>query len=285
MNVKKKMIVAAIMATMFSVSVGFPQTAEAGIFGDIGKSIGDVFGKGKGGGINVGGSIEDTIKNTAKDAIKKAAKEALAKALNVDIDKISDKKASMMQNLSNATICYLQSYINVSKAFNLDSGNRQRMEAAANNLRNDRTNFGSIKAAADATYFDPKKFDERVKQMTAEVVSPEEAEKINGHLQAAKTQRQAANIYKVLALRDAGFVLSGALKNLTKANKFSDLKHMSNTFKDLSETAKAAKAILGEMDKKRKLLTGVLKNYEKKNNIKDVSDEEAKKQVANLVMQ
>ena len=89
------MIAAAIMATMFSVSVGFSQTAEAGIFDSIGKGIGDVFGKGKGG--DGGGSIEDTVKDTAKSTMKQDAKEALAKALNADIDKISDKKASMMK--------------------------------------------------------------------------------------------------------------------------------------------------------------------------------------------
>lgn len=280
MNGKKKMIAAAIMATSFYVSVGFPQTAEAGIFDDIGKSIGDVFGKGGGGG----GSIEDAVKDTVKNAMKKAAKEALAKALNVDIDKISDKKASMMKNLSNAARCYLYSCVNVYAAFDLDSGERQRMEAAFNNLGYDRTNLGSIKAAINAANPDGKRIEEVSKQK-AETANAEELAKINGHLKAAKAQRQAANIYKVLALRDAGFVLSGALKNLSKANKFSDLKHMSDTFKDLSETAKAAKVIMSDMDKKRKLLSGALKNYEKKNNIKDVSDEEAKKMTANLVMQ
>ena len=55
-----------------------------------------------------------------------------------------------------------------------------------------------------------------------------------------------------------------------------------NILQDLSAVAKNAEALTKEMSSNHKGMTGALKEYEKKNNIKDVSDEEAKKQTVNL---
>ena len=252
MNMTKKMLVAGAMAAVFSVSGQLVctdgqnpfvvQRAEAFGLGDVGKSLG---------------------------------KAALSKALNVDVDSLQGKKDGMVLNLSRAAIAYGKAAINVSAALGMDDGQRAKMQAALNNLNNDKTNLGYIKQVGEAT-----KMDENEIKSKADALLNEEdkakVEQADNLIKEAKVERQYANKYKLLATRDAGMIISSTVKALAKSDSLGD---KITAVKNLSEAAKTGKSLADLIGQNHKTMTTALKDYEKKRGIKEVSEEEAEKQM------
>ena len=221
---------------------------------------------------NLGGKVKDKAKDTAKKEGKKAA----AKTLGVDVDSLNGNKDSMIKNLYNAAVCYGQASIDISEALGLDSGQRAQMQAALTNLKNNKTDLGSIKNVAEATAMDQKTVEEAANNL---MNSEDKAkiDKANELIKKSKAERKAANIYKLLAAKDATKVISSSAKALASGGK--DLGDKVNVVKELASTAQTGKSITEAIGSNHKTMTSALKTYEKKNNIADVSDKDAEKQM------
>lgn len=211
--------------------------------------------------------------------IGKSALETLGKkALGLeDVDALEDKRQNMILNLSRAAVCYGQAAIDVAEALNLDTTKITQMKAALTGLENDRTNLGSMKRVGEATKLDKAEIEAAAKNLM-DSGDQEQIDRANELIKKAKVERRAANLYKGLALRDATRIIASSLT----AFKSPDLQSKLSAIQDLSETANAAKAVSHTISENHKILKDALKAYEKKNNIKDVSDKEAEKQMRDM---
>lgn len=213
------------------------------------------------------------------DIAKKAGKEAVSKALNVDIDGMEDKRQNMMLNLYRSAVNYAYASAHVQEALLADGGNSARIRAAIGQVTNNKSDFGSIKSLVEASSINEKDINAAAKAKL-DSGDTEAIQKANELIQQAKTERKSANIYKILAARDAISIVKDAGVALTKGGD--SIKDKVNVLEDLAAVAKNAETLTKVISAQHKGMTGALKTYEKKNNIKDVSDEEAKKQTANL---
>ena len=256
---KKKNLLAAVgMAGVFAVSGAFMPGVTG--HGFIGASVAEAgFGLG-----DIGG------------AVKGEAKKAVAKAFHVDLDGMQDKRQNMMLNLYRAAVCYGYASANVQQALGLGDGGA-KAKAAIKQAASSKTNLGSITSVVDSSKVDPKLVEEAAKKL----LDSGEAAKIqqaNGLLQKAKTQRKAANIYKILAARDAVSIVKDAGTAMAKGGD--SIQDKMDIIKDLSSVAKNAESLTKVIGAQHKGMSGALKTYEKKQNINDVSDEQAKKEAA-----
>lgn len=242
MKLNKKFVIAGLVAALISGSTVTMNTAEAGFdLGGIAKEIG---------------------------------KGALGKALGVDIDSMQDKKQNMILNLSRAAICYAEAAINVSEALNLNPEQRAQMKAALSNLKNNKTDLGSMKRVGETTQMTKEEL-ETAAQNLMDSGNQADIEKANKLIKESKAQRRAANIYKGLALRDATTIIASSVAAFKDGNLGDKVK----TVTELAEVAKNAQAVCNVIGDNHKVMKNALKAYEKKNNIKDVSDKEAEKQM------
>lgn len=266
MNVKKKALVAGIVMAMLTATGMEVQTDNPAL-----QSLCNVK-KAEAGIGGLGGGLGGIAKKTA------------AKALNVDVDSLQNNEKSMMMNLYNSAVCYAKASINISEALGLDNGQRAQMQAALTNLQNNKTDLGSIKRVTEATTMDQKAVQEAANNLMNSD-DKDKIEKANELIKQSKVERRAANKYKLLAAKDAGSILSGTAKALAKGGD--SLGDKLEVVQRLSGTAKTAKTITDAIGNNHKSMTTALKTYEKKNNIADVSDEEAEKQMkkSGLIME
>ena len=213
------------------------------------------------------------------DIAEKEGKKAISKALNVDIDGMEDKRQNMMLNLYRSAVNYAYASAHVQEAFLADGGNSARIRAAIGQVTSNKSDFGSIKSLVEASSIKEKDINTAAKAKL-DSGDTEAIQRANELIQQAKTERKAANIYKILAARDAVSIVKDAGVALTKGGD--SIKDKVNVLEDLAAVAKNAEALTKVISAQHKGMTSALKTYEKKNNIKDVSDEEAKKQTANL---
>ena len=87
-------------------------------------------------------------------------------------------------------------------------------------------------------------------------------------------ERQAANLYKIMAVRDASMITASSLKAMAQGDSLVD---KLSVVKDLAEVANAAKAAADVIGKNHKVMSDALKAYEKKNNIAEVKEKDADK--------
>lgn len=137
--------------------------------------------------------------------------------------------------------------------------------------------LGSIKAVVAETKLDKKATAEAARNI---LDSGDQAriDAAKAYLKDAKVERRAANVYKALALRDAAFIIKDAATALAKGGD--TLEDKLNIIKDLSNFAKESEPVAKEIGTHHNDMAGALKEFEKKQNIGDVSDAEAKKMSA-----
>ena len=240
MKFNKKFIVAGIMAAVISTTPLTLNTAEAGF--------------------DIGG----LVKEGAKDAVKKS--------LNVDVEGMQNKEQQMIANLSKAAICYGQAEIHVSEALGLNPESRAQMQAALNGLKNNRTDLGSMKLVGEASTITKEEL-ATAAQNLMDSGDQEKIDRANELIKQSKAERQAANLYKGLALRDITMLISSSVKAMAGGNLGDKL----NAVQDISSAANSAKSVTDIINAKHKAMKEGLKAYEKKNNIKEVSDKDAEK--------
>ena len=200
-------------------------------------------------------------------------KTVAGKALGVDVDQLQDRRQNMILNLAKAAICYGQSAIDVSEALDLNPEQLSQMKAALTNLKNNRTDLGAMKQVGESTKMNQKDIEAKA-QSLMDSNDQEKIAKANELIKKAKTERQAANLYKIMAARDAGMIISGAAKAMASSDSLGDKVAV---VKDLSAVANTAKAVADIIGSNHKVMTNALKNYEKKNNIPEVKDKDADK--------
>ena len=213
------------------------------------------------------------------DLGKAVAKEAVNKAFNVDVDGMQDKRQNMILNLYRSAVNYAYASAHVQEALLADGGNSARIRAAIGQVTSNKTDLSAIKSLVEASAIPEKE----LKEATQKLMDSGDAkaiERANGLFQQAKTERKAANIYKVLAAKDAVSIVKDAGVALAKGGD--SIKDKIDVIQDLAAVAKNAEGMTKVIGTQHKGMTSALKEYEKKNNIKDVSDDEAKKQTANL---
>ena len=223
---------------------------------------------------NLGGSLGGTA--------KKAGKQAASSALNVDVDALNGDKDGMLKSLYNAAVCYGQASLDISEALGLDSGKHAALQAAMSNLKNKKTDLGSIKEVTDASKLDSKTVEEAANELMNSG-DQEKIERANKLIKKSKTERQAANIYKLLAARNATKLISSSTKALASGKK--DLGDKAQVVEGLLSTAKSAKSITDDIGANHKVMASALKTYEKKNNIADVSKDEALNQTKSMTLE
>lgn len=255
---KKNLLTALGMAGVFAVSGAFIPGCTGHNF--LGASVAEAgFGLG-----NIG------------DVVKGEAKKAVSKTFNVDLNGMQDKRQDMLLNLYRAAVCYGHASANVQQALGYGDGGAQA-RAAIKQAANNKTNLGSIKSVVEASKVDDKLIAEAAKKLQ-DSGDAAKIQKANELLQTAKTQRKAANIYKVLAARDAVSIVKDAGVAMAKGGD--SIKDKINIINDLSAVAKNAESLTKVIGTQHKGMSNALKTYEKKQNIKDVSDAEAKKLAA-----
>ena len=195
------------------------------------------------------------------------------KALGVDVDQLEDKRQNMILNLAKAAICYGQSAIDVSEALDLNPEQLSQMKAALTNLKSNRTDLGAMKQVGESTKMNQKDIEEKA-QSLMDSNDQEKIARANELIKKAKSERQAANLYKIMAARDAGIIISGAAKAMVSSDSLGD---KIAVVKDLSAVANTAKAVADVIGNNHKVMTNALKTYEKKNNIPEVKDKDADK--------
>ena len=251
---KKNILAIGAMAAVFSISCQFIQPAQCGNDNFFNVKTAEAFDLG-----SIG---------------KELGKQALGKALNVDLNDMQDKKQSMIQNLSLASRCYMQATVDVYDALGYQPENYAQLTATLNNLNNDKTDLGSMKNVGTVTKVDKKEIEARAKDLM-DNGTQEQIEAANTLIKKAKSERQAANMYKGLAMRDAGLIIKSSIVAL----KDGGLSDKVKTISDLSSVAKAAQGVGKDISANSKDLKAALKAYEKKNNIAEVSDKDAEKQM------
>ena len=223
------------------------------------------------------GNLGDAVKKKAKDSAKDAGKKAVANALNVDVDALNGGKDTMLKNLYNSAVCYGQATLDISTALNLDDGKRAALQTAMNNLKNNKSDFGSIQQVVDASAIDSKS----VTEAANELLNSEDKDKIeraNVLIKKSKAERQAANMYKLLATKDAASLIKNSTKALGSGKK--DLGDKAKVVMELLNTAKSAKQITGAIGSNHKMMSSALKTYEKKTGMADkISDDDALSQI------
>ncbi|SFW35716.1 hypothetical protein [Selenomonas ruminantium] len=212
------------------------------------------------------------------DVVKGEAKKEVAKTFNVDLDGLQDKRQNMMLNLYRAAICYGHASGNVQQALGLGDGGAQ-LTAAIKQAATDKTNMGFIQAVVEKSKVDDKAATEAAKKLQ-DSGDAAKIQQANDLLRSAKAQRRAANIYKILAARDAVGIIKDAGMAMAKGGD--SIQDKIDILKDLSSVAKNAETLTKAIGKNHKGMSKALKTYEQKQNIKDVSDDEAKKQVESL---
>ena len=213
------------------------------------------------------------------DLGKAAAKEAVNKAFNVDVDGMQDKRQNMLLNLYRSAVNYAYASAHVQEALLADGGNSARIRAAIGQVTSNKTDLSAIKSLVEVSAIKEKDL-KAAAQAKQDSGDAEGIKRANDLIQQAKTERKAANIYKLLAAKDAVSIIKDAGVALTKGGD--SIQDKIDVLKDLSVVAKNAESLTKVIGTQHKGMTGALKAYEKKNNIKDVSDEDAKKQTANL---
>ena len=180
----------------------------------------------------------------------------------------------MVLNLSRAAICYAEAAIDVSEALNLNPEQRAQMQAALTGLKNNKTDLGSMKLVGETTKLSKEELETATRNL---MDSGDQAkiEQANELIKKSKTARSAAGLYQGLATRDITMLIS----NSVKAMAGGDLGDKLKSIQEISEVANAAKAVNSIINDNRKIMKEALKAYEKKNNIKDVSEKDAKKQM------
>lgn len=199
------------------------------------------------------------------------------KALGVDVDQLEDKRQNMILNLAKAAICYGQSAIDVSEALDLNPEQLAQMKAALTNLKNNRTDLGAMKQIGESTKMDKKDIEAKA-QTLMDSNDQGKIAKANELIKKAKSERQAANLYKIMAARDAGIIISGAAKAMVNTSSLGDKVEV---VQDLAAVANTAKAVTDIIGKNHKDMSDALKAYEKKNNIAEVKDKDADKLMKN----
>ena len=228
----------------------------------------------------ISGSAVDLTRNTAEagfdlgGALKDIGKDAVKKSLNIDVEGMQDRKQQMVLNLSRAAICYAEAAIDVSEALNLNPEQRAQMQAALTGLKNNKTDLGSMKLVGETTKLSKEELETATRNL---MDSGDQAkiEQANELIKKSKTARSAAGLYQGLATRDITMLIS----NSVKAMAGGDLGDKLKSIQEISEVANAAKAVNSIINDNRKIMKEALKAYEKKNNIKDVSEKDAKKQM------
>ncbi len=213
------------------------------------------------------------------DIAKSVGKKAVFKQFNVDIDGMQDKRQNMMLNLYRSALSYAYASAHVQEALGYGDGGAQA-KAAIKQLKSDRTNLGSIQSTMKAASVNEKEIAAAAQKL---LDSGDEAKikAANELLSKAKVERRAANIYKVLAARDAVGIVKDTGVALAKGGD--SIQDKINVIKDLSAVGKSGEAMAKIIGEQHKGMSNGLKTYEKKQNIKDVSDDEAKKQTNSLI--
>ena len=256
---RKKSVAAIGMASVLAISCQFMPSADVG-------------------GVNLTGMpVAEAGFGGLGDIGKKVGKDAVSKAFNVDIDGMQDKRQDMLLNLYRAAVSYAMASAHTQKAFEMGDGGVQAL-AAVNQLNSNKTNLGSIKSVMDASKIDKKTLEEASKKL---LDSGDQAkiEAANAYLKDAKAERKAANIYKVLAARDAAIIIKDAATAMAKGGD--SIQDKLNIIQDLSNVAKQGEGVAKVIGEQHKGMSDALKGYEKKQNIKEVSDADAKKMSAN----
>ena len=241
MNNKKKAIIAGAMAAVFSITANFAlpaSTAEAG--------LGDLL-----------GNTNSVVKLVAGDPEK--------------------RKQKMVKNLSLAAICYAQAAINVSTALNLDPGQRAQMEAALTNLKNNKTDLGSMQRVGESTRIDQQELENAARNL---MDSGDQAkiDAANELIRQSKVERAAANKYKGAALSDATFILAGNVAAMSGGSSGDKI----NAAASILDAANQAKAVCDIIGANHKVMKDALAAYEKKNNIAEVNEKKAVKQMKDV---
>ena len=213
---------------------------------------------------------------------KKAGKEAASKALNIDVDSLNGTKDGVLKSLYNAAVCYGQASLDISSALGLDDGKRSALQAAMSNLKGNKTDLGSIKQVTDASKLDSKTVEEAANNLMNSG-DQEKIAKANELIKKSKAERQAANIYKILAARDATKLISSSTKALASGSK--NLGDKVKVVQELLDTGKSAKSITDDIGANHKVMSTALKSYEKKNNIAEVSKEDALSQTKGMTIE
>lgn len=258
---KKKILTAVGLAGVLVFSGQFMPSVNVGGFDLQGASVAEA-GLGGLGGI-----------------AQKAGKNAVSKALKVDIDGMQNKRQNMLVNLYKSAVTYASASAHVQEALGYGDGGAQA-KAAIKNLKKNKTNLGSIKATMTAASINEKDIAAAAQKLS----DSGDAAKIkaaNDLLGQARAERKAANIYKILAARDAVGIVKESATALAKGGD--SIQGKVDVLKDLSAVAKEGEAITKLIGSQHTGLTNGLKTYEKKQNIKDVSDEDAKKMTNSLV--
>ena len=213
------------------------------------------------------------------DLGKAAAKEAVNKAFNVDVDGMQDKRQNMILNLYRSAVNYAYASVHVREAVMADDGTSASIRAAIGQATSNKTDLSAIKSLVEASAIPEKELKEATQKLM-DSGDAEAIERANGLIQQAKTERKAANIYKLLAAKDAVSIIKDAGVALTKGGD--SIQDKIDVIKDLAAVAKSAEDMTKIIGANHKVMSKYLKKYEKDHNIKDVSDEEAKKQTAYL---
>lgn len=244
---KKKMIILSL-AMLLSAEVGIPamvQPAQAFSLG----------------------SIIDAVQGKKNNAFK------------VDIQGLTKRQNSMLENLGNSAILLNQSAYGVEEALSLDPAVLSSQEAVLANLNSDRMNSDFVKASIDTPI--PEK---QIKDAASALLDSKDQNRItiaNEKIKSSENKRVAADIYTALAARDAVFIIKDTSLALKGGNQDQSI----DTIKQLLAAAQVAKGYCDAQQSQNKSLNRALKAYKSAQNIKAASKKELLEQSKNWLPQ
>ncbi len=241
----------SLMTGNMSQAVGMQQ-AEAGIMNGLTGSI-------------------DKMKHKAVDSAKKEAKTAVKKALDLDMNGMENHHAQMIKHLRMAAHFTAQASLKYHDIAGIQKDNNYFLEEKIasmmpneSTLTTDMYNFAAMPNIVVPG--EGKMIADRLNSASGDV-----KDDIKKRLSWAREDRAVANWFKVLAARDAVFLVKEATKGIAQASKSGDyqgLLQQLNHYKDVANDGKKycdfVGRTTGDMDKE-------LKDVEKNHNVSPAS--------------
>jgi len=256
----KNHLLAGLMAglTVFSLQLG-----PIGIGSELGQGIAEA-------------GIFDDIGGAIKDAAKGMVKKELA----IDMDGVHSHSKNLENHLYMASSRTAAADYQVRLACGVDDTATTRLGMFAGDWEQKRNKEGF------AEYKEmPNLKKEEIKQYAASLESSDDQQKkakAEEHIRWSKGHRAYSNVWRIMALRDAAFVVKETAKGIAHADNFDGIMDEINNFNTIANAAQGQCKFLEE---RKKSLDAGLKEYEKKHNIKEPPKKEIEKKAAEMELE
>lgn len=211
---------------------------------------------------------------------------AINQQLNIDMDGMTNKQTSMLDNLMTAAVLLTSANTDITNAANMETAEAIDVKAVVGEMRANGLTADSFTQINDLTssISDDKSAGKELSQKIMEnskTATPEVLATMTDQIHSAEIKRIAAGVYCALAVKDAGSIIKDAGMGLSGKAGDIDMDALQNLF----QTAKNADSLCKMLGKKDKVVSTAMSEFKKQHHMADVSKEDALENTKDLVAQ